>query len=131
MKILLDTQILLWAATGKLPPSARRYVEDYGNTLLFSSASIWEIVTKRGMNASYFYIDPTALYNGLLDAGYHELHVTGRHALLESTLPAVHKDPFDRMLLAQAVAESIQFMTADERLLKYPCSIILIEDKDD
>jgi PIN domain nuclease of toxin-antitoxin system len=127
MKILLDTQILMWAAMGKLPPQAEAYISNTNNTLLFSPAAIWEIVSKRSLNNSYFYIDPTTLYNGLIDAGYHEFPVTSKHTLLVATLPTVHKDPFDRVMLAQAISEGIPFLTTDERLLKYPCSVIFIE----
>jgi PIN domain nuclease of toxin-antitoxin system len=126
MKILLDTQILLWAAIGKLPPQAERYVADMKNSLFFSSAAIWEVVFKRGSSRSYFYVDPAALYSGLLGAGYMELPVLGKHTLLVQTLPAFHKDPFDRLMLAQAASEGMTFLTADKQLNQYPCSIITI-----
>jgi len=124
MKILLDTHILLWAAAGELPPEAARYIEDTNNTLLFSSASIWEIVIKRNLNRPDFVVDPASLYSGLLSAGYQELAVTGKHTLLVGALPPLHKDPFDRILLAQAASEGIPFLTSDEILSQYPGSII-------
>ena len=127
MKILLDTQMLLWAAADKLPPKALRYIEDRANTLLFSPASLWEVVIKRGLGRSDFIVDPASLYSGLLSAGYQELPIIGRHTLLVSTLPPIHKDPFDRILLAQAASEGIPFLTSDKLLSQYPGSVILIE----
>ena len=126
MKILLDTHLLLWAAADALPPEAARYIEDRANTLLFSPASIWEVVIKRGLGRTDFVVDPAALYKGLLRAGYQELPITGRHTLLVSDLPAVHKDPFDRILLAQAESEGIPLLTADRTLLQYPGSLIFV-----
>ena len=81
MRILLDTHILLWAAADKLPPIAVSYIGDKANTLLFSSASIWEITIKSELGRTDFSVDPVALYNGLLGAGYEELTVTSRHSL--------------------------------------------------
>ena len=124
MKILLDTHLLLWAAADELPPQAERFIEDRANTLIFSTASIWEVVIKHGLGRQDFIVDPASLYGGLLGAGYQELPVLGRHTLLVSTLPPLHKDPFDRILLAQAASEGIPLLTADEFLLRYPCSVI-------
>ena len=126
MRILLDTHILLWAAADKLPPGAAKYVEDNANTLLFSSASIWEIVKKRGLGRTDFVIDPASLYSALLSAGYQELPVTGKQTLLVAGLPPLHKDPFDRILLAGAMAEGIPILTADEELARYPGSVIYV-----
>jgi len=126
MKILLDTNILLWAAADKLPPSAARYIEDEANTLMFSPASLWEIVIKRGLGRDDFIVDPASLYSGLIRAGYQELPITGRHALLVSTLPALHKDPFDRLLLAQAASEGIPLLTSDKNLSQYPGSNLFV-----
>ena len=126
MKILLDTHLLIWAATDKLPAKAVRFIEDRANILLFSSASIWEITIKSGLNRAAFSVDPAALYNGLLSAGYEELRVISRHALLVRTLPMLHKDPFDRILLAQAASEGITFLTADEIVAQYPGSVVFV-----
>ena len=126
MNLLLDTHILLWAAADELPEEAARYVEDMNNTLFFSSASIWEIVIKNGLGRNDFVVDPPSLYKGLIDAGYKELSITGRHTLLISTLPLLHKDPFDRLLIAQSAAEGISLITADELIAQYPGSIILM-----
>ena len=126
MKILSDTQILLWAAADELPPEAARYIEDTANTLLFSPASIWEVVIKQGLGRTDFSVDPASFYSGLLSAGYQELPISGRHTLLISNLPPIHKDPFDRILLAQAAAEGIPLLTADTILSQYPGSLIFV-----
>jgi len=126
MKILLDTHLLLWAAADQLPPEAARYIEDNTNTLLFSPASLWEIVIKRGLGRADFVVDPAALSSGLFSAGYQELPITGRHALLVSTLPSLHKDPFDRILLAQAMSEGVPLLTSDKAVSKYPGSVIYV-----
>ena len=126
MKILLDTHILLWAAADRLPMAAAKYIEDDTNILVFSSASIWEVVIKRGLGRDDFLVDPASLLSGLLSAGYRELAVTGRHALLVSTLPPLHKDPFDRLLLAQAVSEGIPLLTTDRQISQYPSSVIYV-----
>ncbi len=125
MKILLDTQMLVWAAINKLPREAVRYVEDTANTLIFSPASIWEVVIKRGLGRTDFTVDPNLLYSGLLGAGYQELPISGRHTLFVSTLPQLHKDPFDRILLAQAAYEVLPLLTSDRMLAQYPAPVIL------
>jgi len=127
MRLLIDTHILLWAASGELPHEAARYIQNMDNTLLFSSASIWEVVIKRGLGREDFLVDPASLYSGLLTAGYEELPITGRHALLVSNLPPLHKDPFDRILLAQSASEGIPLLTTDSILTKYPGSLIFIK----
>lgn len=126
MRLLLDTHILLWAAAGTLTEEAADYIEDESNALLFSPASLWEIVIKSGIGRDDFHVDATALYGGLLDAGYEELPVTSRHALLVGALPPLHKDPFDRIMLAQAAGENITLLTFDKTLAQYPCSVILV-----
>ena len=126
MRILLDTHLLIWTAAGNPPAKAISYIESKANVLLFSSASIWEITIKSGLNRTDFAIDPAALYNGLLGAGYEELPVTSRHSLLVRALPMLHKDPFDRMLLAQAASEGITFLTADEVVAQYPGSVVFV-----
>ena len=127
MNILLDTHILLWAAEGKLPKKAAKYIDDMNNTLFFSTASIWEIVIKNRLSRSDFFVDPPFLYKGLIDAGYKELDITGHHILLISSLPALHKDPFDRLLLAQSAYEGINLLTADDAVAQYPGSIIHVK----
>ena len=126
MNLLLDTHLLLWAAAGKLPKDAAKYINDRANTLFFSTASIWEIVIKSGLGRSDFVVDPSALYMGLTYAGYKELEIAGRHTLLVSTLPPLHKDPFDRLLIAQAAFEGMSLLTCDELIAQYPGSVIYV-----
>ena len=122
MKLLLDTQLLLWAAgqVEKLPIAALGLIEDPRNELLFSAASLWEITIKRGLGREDFRVDPHLLRRGLLDNGYAELPVTGVHALAVDTLPPIHKDPFDRMLIAQARVEDMSLVTCDALIQSYP-----------
>jgi PIN domain nuclease of toxin-antitoxin system len=126
MKILLDTHIFVWAANGKLPPKAAPYVLDAANTLMFSSAGIWELVIKYGRKSSAFFGHPESLYKRLLSAGYQELPVTARHTLRVSDLPPIHKDPFDRIMLAQAMSENIPLLTSDKNISKYPGPVIMV-----
>jgi len=126
MKLLLDTHILLWSAANKLPANAAKYILDETNQLYFSPASIWEIVIKVGLNRADFQVDPYVLYSGLLDNGYNEIAITSRHTLAVSTLPDIHKDPFDRIMLAQAISECIPLLTSDITLFDYPTPIILV-----
>jgi PIN domain nuclease of toxin-antitoxin system len=126
MKLLLDTHILIWAAADNLPLKAIPYISDMANTLLFSSASIWEIIIKKNLNRPDFKIDPFLLYRGLLENGYIELDITSHHALLVGDLPPIHKDPFDRILIAQAKAEGATLLTSDSAIAQYSEMIIHI-----
>ncbi len=126
MRLLLDTHILLWAAAGELSPQAARYVEDMDNMLYFSAASIWEVAIKRGLGKANFNADPATLYGGLIASGYMELPIIGRHTLLVAALPNLHKDPIDRILLAQAAYEGMPLLTSDAAIARYPGSIIYI-----
>ncbi|MDR2922665.1 MAG: type II toxin-antitoxin system VapC family toxin [Treponema sp.] len=105
MKLLIDTHLLLWAAADTLPKEAIPYFTNEENMLFFSSASIWEIVIKKSLKRPDFLVDPLSFYRGLLDNGYTELGISGYHTLLVAGLPQLHKDPFDRILIAQAKAE--------------------------
>ena len=122
MKLLLDTHLLLWAAgePGKLPRAAKKLLSDPNNDLLFSAASLWEITIKRSLGRSDFRVEPRLLRRGLLDNGYLELPITSEHALATEALPSVHKDPFDRILVAQAMLEGITLLTVDSLVAKYP-----------
>jgi len=122
MKLLLDTQILLWAAgqPERLSLGARRHLNNSKNELLFSAASIWEITIKKSLGRDDFRVEPRLLRRGLLDNGYTELPVTSEHAVNLDSLPDLHKDPFDRILLAQALTEGITLITADAQLARYP-----------
>ncbi|MCL2067422.1 MAG: type II toxin-antitoxin system VapC family toxin [Treponema sp.] len=123
MKLLIDTHLLLWAAEGALPKKAVPYLSNKENELFFSTASIWEIVIKKELNRPDFQIDPNMLFWGLLENGYSELTITSRHALLLAGLPQFHKDPFDRILIAQAQAEGAALLSSDKTLSKYSPAI--------
>ena len=127
MKILLDTHVLLWIAGDTLPQSASSLILEPSNELFFSPASLWEVVIKRGLGRADFDVDPNLLYRGLLENGYKELDITAQHALLTGTLPMLHKDPFDRILLAQSIAEGISLLTSDSIMVKYPAPVILVK----
>ena len=128
MKLLLDTHVLLWAAAepDRLTVSVREMLSDVENDLLFSAASIWEIAIKNGLGRPEFSVDPNLLRRGLIDRGYVELAITAAHAAAVMELPSLHKDPFDRLLVAQARHEGSPLFTADEMLASYVGTILLI-----
>lgn len=128
MRILLDTHILIWGAVEpeRLSDTAVALIEDRGNDLAFSAASLWEIAIKTARGRADFRIDAGIVRQGLLDAGYAELAITGAHAAGVASLPPIHKDPFDRMLVAQATVERMTLVTADPVVAKYPCAVRLV-----
>jgi PIN domain nuclease of toxin-antitoxin system len=121
MRLLLDTHLLLWAAgePGRLSIAARRLMKDAGNELMFSAASFWEIAIKRSLGRDDFQVDPRLLRRGLLDNGYSELLIGSDHAVALDGLPRLHKDPFDRILVAQAMVEGITLLTMDPLVAQY------------
>ncbi|MGH7037989.1 MAG: type II toxin-antitoxin system VapC family toxin [Stellaceae bacterium] len=125
MKLLLDTHVLLWAAghPERLSRSTRALLEDRQNTLLFSSANLWEIAIKHALGREDFQVDAQLLRRRLLANGYEELPITGEHVLGVGALPSIHKDPFDRLLVAQAVVEGITLLTADPLVARYPAHV--------
>lgn len=127
MKLLLDTHLLIWASEGieRVPKGARALMADMSNELVFSAASIWEVTIKVGLNRSDFRVDARMLRRGLLDNGYTELPIRSEHALAIQTLPLIHKDPFDRLLIAQSIVEGITLLTNDALLAQYPASVSL------
>ena len=128
MKVLLDTHVLLWAAgeQARLAQDARELIEDRDTELVFSAVSIWEVAIKNGLGRDDFSVDPRLLRRGLLENGYTELAVTGSHAVAVDSLPPLHKDPFDRMLVAQAQVEGIILLTADSAVASYGGSIRMV-----
>ena len=122
MKLLLDTHLLLWVAGApdRLSASARKLINDSNNELLFSPASLWEIVIKRSLERADFQVDARLVRRGLLDNGYEELVITSEHTVAMESLPTIHKDPFDRILIAQATVEGIILLTTDALVAKYP-----------
>jgi len=126
MKLLIDTHLLLWAAESakRLPLVARKLMGDPDNELLFSVASLCEISIKHSLGRDDFKVDPRLLRRGLLDNGYAELGIASAHVIAIDTLPPIHKDPFDRLLAAQAMVEGITLLTADACVARYPCPVL-------
>ena len=122
MKLLLDTHLLLWAAgqPDRLTAEARELIQSSDHEVFFSAASIWEVVIKSGLGREDFKIDARVLRRGLLDNGYGELAIGSEHVVGIENLPMIHKDPFDRLLVAQAQVEGITLLTADVVVARYP-----------
>jgi PIN domain nuclease of toxin-antitoxin system len=122
MKFLLDTHLLLWAAgePKRLSKSARTLIDNPDNELLFSAASLWEVAIKRGLGREDFRVDARLLRRGLLDNGYSELPIISAHVVATESLPLIHKDPFDRILVAQATIEGVTLLTIDPLVSQYP-----------
>lgn len=124
MKLLLDTHLLLWSAAteavgGPMSKAAADLIDDPSNELFFSAASIWEIAIKASLGRADFRLDPSVLRRALVQNGYVEAPVTGEHAAAVSRLPPLHKDPFDRLLFAQATIEGLALLTSDAALAEY------------
>jgi len=128
MKLLLDTHLLLWAAGNpdRLSDAARSLIENPENELLFSAASLWEVAIKRGLGRSDLQADPRLLRRGLLDNGYNELPILSDHVVAIESLPLIHKDPFDRLLVAQATVEGITLLTSDAVVAQYPGPVQMV-----
>jgi PIN domain nuclease of toxin-antitoxin system len=122
VKLLLDTHVLLWAASSpeRLSADARGLIEANDNALLFSAASVWEVVIKCGLGRDDFSVNPRLLRRGLLENGYSELPIASEHAVAVGGLPPIHGDAFDRMLVAQATIEGITLLTSDATVARYP-----------
>jgi PIN domain nuclease of toxin-antitoxin system len=122
MKLLLDTHLLLWAAgePRRLSKQARTLIGNPDNELLFSAASLWEVAIKRGLGREDFKVDARLLRRGLLDNGYNELPIVSDHVVATESLPPIHKDPFDRVLVAQATVEGVTLLTIDPLVSQYP-----------
>jgi PIN domain nuclease of toxin-antitoxin system len=128
LNLLLDTHVLLWAAgePEKLSARGRDLLLDTENLLHFSPANLWEIVIKSGLGRDDFQVDPRRLWRLLLANGYRELTVRSEHGLAVQDLPDHHRDPFDRLLLAQARVEGMDLVTADARLALYGAGVLSI-----
>ncbi len=128
MKLLLDTYLLLWAAGSpeQLPLAARQLMENEHNELFFSPTSLWEIAIKHSLGREDFRVDARVLRRGLLDNGYIEIPIVSEHTVFIDSLPLIHKDPFDRILIAQATVEGITLLTMDGLIAKYPGPIMKV-----
>ena len=121
MRVLLDTHLLLWsvARSRRLPKEARSLILDEANEVYFSAASVWEVAIKSALRRAEFNVNPTLLAGTLAQSGFSELPVTAAHAARVAGLPAIHRDPFDRLLVAQSLAEPMTLLTNDAVLLGY------------
>lgn len=122
MRLLLDTHLLVWAmgSPERLPAALVAMLQDPANTPVFSVASLWELVIKQALGRPDFRVEPALLRRALLDGGWQELPIQAHHALAVAALPPLHRDPFDRLLLAQASADGLLLITADQQLAAYP-----------
>jgi PIN domain nuclease of toxin-antitoxin system len=128
VKLLVDTQLVLWAVTEpeRAPETATALLADPATTVVFSVVSIWEIAIKTSLGRADFTADPGEVRSGLIATGWDELPIFAPHAVAVVGLPALHKDPFDRLLAAQALSEGLTLLTTDRRLAAYPGPIRLV-----
>lgn len=128
MRLLLDTHLLVWAmgSPQRLPAGLAPMLEDPAHTPVFSVVSLWELVIKQALGRPDFSVQPAVLRRALLDEGWQELPIEAQHALAVAGLPSLHRDPFDRLLLAQASAEGLLLITADQQLAQYPAPVRLM-----
>lgn len=128
MRILLDTHVALWAITDspRLQTEARKLILDPLNSIYVSTASIWEITIKYMLGKSGMPVSGTQAAAHFQAAGYLELPIINAHIGLLETLPSHHSDPFDRLLIAQALAEPLRLITHDITLKQYSDTIILV-----
>jgi len=131
MRLLLDTQLLVWAmgSPQRLPAGLAPMLEDPAQVPVFSVASLWELVIKQALGRPDFSVQPALLRRTLLDEGWQELPIEAHHALAVAALPPLHRDPFDRLLLAQASAEGLLLITADQQLAAYPVPVRLMHPR--
>jgi PIN domain nuclease of toxin-antitoxin system len=122
MKFLLDTHFVIWIpiADRRISRTARAVLMSTANEFVFSAASLWEIAIKRAQKRADFAFDPREIRRQMMANGYDELSVEGSHAVSVDALPPIHKDPFDRLLIAQAIGEGITLLTADPVIARYP-----------
>ena len=118
MRLLLDTQVVLWALAGddRLRPTTRERIADGATDVSVSAASVWEITIKQALGKL---AAPADLVEALAAAEFRPLDINADHALAAGRLPRHHDDPFDRMLVAQAVIDGLTLVTADRRLTAY------------
>ena len=121
MRLLVDTHVLLWAIAEprKLPKASRAKLEAGENDVLFSAASIWELAIKLQLGRLKLPVELDTLTEAAKLMGFSELPVTAAHAAGVRHLPLYHRDPFDRLLVAQAIYEPARFLTVDPVLSQY------------
>lgn len=125
MRLLLDTHVFLWAVAGsaQLKPPTRRLIQD-ADEVYVSAASIWEVAIKARLGK--IDANPHELAAAIESSGFMELAVTARHAAGVADLAPHHNDPFDRLLISQALSEPLRLLTADELLVKYSDLVMLV-----
>jgi PIN domain nuclease of toxin-antitoxin system len=128
VRYLFDTQLLVWALRepGKLSSAVAALFDDTGVTRIFSVVAIWEASIKSALGKPGFDVHPALMRSALLKAGFIELPVTGAHALAVRDLPMIHRDPFDRMLVAQAQSDGLTLVTADATLARHPGQVLQV-----
>lgn len=121
MRLLLDTHVLLWAlgAPERLGTALRAAIQNPDNDIMFSAVSIWEIAIKSALRKDDFQVEPAEIVAAALESGFMELPVRSSAAVQVAKLPAHHRDPFDRLLIAQAIVEPATLYTADTQLEIY------------
>ena len=121
MRILLDTHYLLWALDRPaiLPAAARDAIEDTQNEVLFSAASLWELAIKAALRRDALDARPDRIAEAARMTGFEALAITAAHGAAVASLPLHHRDPFDRLLVAQALALPARLLTADGALVAY------------
>lgn len=132
MNILLDSHILLWIGFSdsyKLSTNTKKLLENPNNNLYFSLVNIWELTIKSSLNRLDFPVDVEKLRFGLLQNGLTELTINAQQIFEVKRLGSIHQDPFDRLLLAQAITENFYFLTVDEKILQYPYEFIIDASK--
>jgi PIN domain nuclease of toxin-antitoxin system len=131
VRILLDTHVALWAIVDdlRLPQKARKLIDDRANSIVVSAATVWEIAIKHAVSRGKANSMPMSGADALKDflaAGFETLSVSPTHAAAMDQLPMIHRDPFDRLLVAQALSEPLRLLTHDKQIAQYGDSIILV-----
>ena len=126
MRLLLDTHVLVWCLSGdrKLPPATAELVRDPATDVYFSAVSIWEVAIKSALGKMR--ADANVMLKYLVDEGFKELPVMARHTVATVTLPMHHRDPFDRLLVAQSRMESLRLLTNDKIMALYGEPVVLV-----
>jgi len=128
LNLLLDTHVALWAITDSpnLPQRARDLIESPKTTVWVSAANVWEIAIKHGLGRGEMPVSGQDAVRYFRESGYRFLPVEAEHAIAAEELPAHHQDPFDRILVAQALVEPIRLLTHDSRVALYSDTIIKV-----
>lgn len=128
MTLLFDTHLLIWSllAPERLSQTAQDLITDPKADLAFSAVNIWEVAIKHALRKPGFDVDPVEMRDELIAIGYRELPVTSDHTIRVAGLPPHHKDPFDRLLIAQARVEAFTLVTADRLIARYPGPILKV-----